>query len=233
MYMSLICTILGDMWKWVATAFKYRQRANLNFWQISSLHHPHVLHTRPDNAFRYLRSSSRHSHHADQGEDAGWVRCRLPGTDLSNRVASISLTFHVLKDLISRFTLDSASEFLFGVNIGSLSNVLPYPHNTSARPVIQSNTADDFATAFGKAQFVASQRARIGCLWPLFEIFQDKTAEHMEVVNAFLLVNLGNIDHIITHSYQCSLQRPHPQRRRAKVRVEARRIEAARNGEGR
>ena len=157
--------------------------------KISSLHHPHVLHPRSYKSFRYLWSSSRYSHNKDEGENAFRLRRWLPGTNLFSLQVSSLIPTSSLKDLIARFTLDSASEFLFGVNIGSLSNDLPYPHNAPAKLTSQSNLADDFATAFGKAQFVASQRARIGWQWPLYEIFEDKTAKHMEVVNAFLWVN--------------------------------------------
>ena len=90
------------------------------------------------------------------------------------------------QDAISRFTLDSASEFLLGHDVQSLSSGLPYPFNVTISSTAQSTGTEDFATAFAKAEHSISERTRIGWIWPLFEIFKDKTAEPMRVVNAFL-----------------------------------------------
>lgn len=40
--------------------------------------------------------------------------------------------------------------------------------------------------AFAQSQELIAARARIGWIWPLFEIFKDKTKEPMRVVNGFL-----------------------------------------------
>jgi cytochrome P450 len=92
------------------------------------------------------------------------------------------------QDLISRFTLDSASEFLFGHCIDSLSAGLPYPHNaTESTNIIQEdNTATAFSYAFSQAQQEINRRVSTGQTWPLNEILADRTAQHMKVVNAFL-----------------------------------------------
>jgi cytochrome P450 len=92
------------------------------------------------------------------------------------------------QDLISRFTLDSASEFLFGHCIDSLSAGLPYPHNApeSTNAVQGDNAAAAFAYAFSQAQQGINRRLAIGQTWPLNEILADSTAQHMKVVNAFL-----------------------------------------------
>ncbi|KAG2062786.1 cytochrome P450, partial [Suillus decipiens] len=92
------------------------------------------------------------------------------------------------QDLISRFTLDSASEFLFGHCINSLSAGLPYPHNaTEFTDAVQGdNTATAFAYAFSEAQQAINRRVSLGQIWPLTEILADDTAQHMKVVNAFL-----------------------------------------------
>ncbi|KAF8126892.1 cytochrome P450 [Boletus edulis] len=93
-----------------------------------------------------------------------------------------------LQDAVSRFTLDSATEFLFGKCVHSLSAGLVYPDN--AIPIENlvgtSNIADDFARAFAKAQNVASERVRRSWLWPLFELWGDVTVEPMKVVNAYI-----------------------------------------------
>jgi len=89
---------------------------------------------------------------------------------------------------MSRFTLDSATEFLFGSCVNSLSAGLPYPHNVSSfeARLRGTNSADDFADAFARAQYLISERERSGPLWQLSEIFKNKTDETMKVVNAYL-----------------------------------------------
>ncbi|GLB44358.1 putative cytochrome P450 monooxygenase [Lyophyllum shimeji] len=98
-----------------------------------------------------------------------------------------AIDFH---DLMSRFTLDSASEFLFGHCVHSLTAGLPWPHNAFYVPpeskTPQSQRANDFARAFLEAQEIISSRERYGWIWPLTEIFGDKTKEPMKIVNAYL-----------------------------------------------
>lgn len=91
---------------------------------------------------------------------------------------------------MSRFTLDSATEFLFGHCVHSLNAEIPYPHNatyvapSSATP--QEKRANEFATAFAQAQEVIASRERYGWIWPLTEMFEDKTKKPMEIVRAYL-----------------------------------------------
>jgi hypothetical protein len=88
--------------------------------------------------------------------------------------------------LIGRFTLDTATEFLVGENVDSLAGTLPYPHNVAASYPTQTTPADHFAKAFADAQYIISLRFKIGWIWPLLEIFEDKTKKPMKIVNAFL-----------------------------------------------
>ncbi|KAG2745878.1 cytochrome P450 [Suillus brevipes Sb2] len=92
------------------------------------------------------------------------------------------------QDLMSRFTLDSATEFLFGNCVHSLSAELPYPHNvaTTEAPTGKAKIAEDFAQAFADAQTIIALRPRKGWIWPLFEIFKDNTAAPMRIVNSFI-----------------------------------------------
>ncbi|KAH8832425.1 cytochrome P450 monooxygenase pc-1 [Flagelloscypha sp. PMI_526] len=101
------------------------------------------------------------------------------------------------QDLLHRFTLDTATEFLLGHCVHTLHADLPYPHNI-ARPlskhIPQSSdgifrstvSPDDFASAFMEAQYAVVDRVRKGWIWPLFEIFQDKTVKPMKVVSSFI-----------------------------------------------
>ncbi|PPR04351.1 hypothetical protein CVT24_013203 [Panaeolus cyanescens] len=94
------------------------------------------------------------------------------------------------QDVMSRFTLDSATEFLFGNSVEALSAGLPYPHNASYAPPLprtaRGDAANQFARAFLEAQEVISIRERMGWAWPLAEIWKDKSAEPMKVVNAYI-----------------------------------------------
>lgn len=96
-----------------------------------------------------------------------------------------SLIRAVIQDVISRFTLDSATDFLFGASVGSLLTDLPYPHHHPSK-VAKSSPADDFAAAFAEAQLTIAARNRQGWVWPLIEIFKDRTADPMKVVNAYI-----------------------------------------------
>ncbi|KAI0774073.1 cytochrome P450 monooxygenase pc-3 [Fomes fomentarius] len=92
------------------------------------------------------------------------------------------------QDLIARFTLDSATEFLFGSCVHSLHSPLPYPHGKSPYGADQKpkTTKENFPHAFAAAQRHVSERPRVGWLWPLQELFRSKTDEDMAVVNAFI-----------------------------------------------
>ncbi|CDO68135.1 hypothetical protein BN946_scf185003.g7 [Trametes cinnabarina] len=92
------------------------------------------------------------------------------------------------QDAISRFTLDSATEFLFGKCVHSLEGDLPYAHNDPVVPQLlkQQTVAERFATAFADAQHAISLRARTGWTWHLSELLRDKSAEPMRIVDAFL-----------------------------------------------
>ncbi|TFK37275.1 cytochrome P450 monooxygenase pc-3 [Crucibulum laeve] len=94
------------------------------------------------------------------------------------------------QDLMARFTLDSATEFMFGSCVHSLSANIPYPHNASYIPPqtmsARSAAANDFSRAFLDAQEIIAGRERRGWVWPLGEIFKDATTEPMKVVNSYI-----------------------------------------------
>ncbi|KAI0353453.1 cytochrome P450 monooxygenase pc-3 [Trametes cingulata] len=112
---------------------------------------------------------------------------RHAGTYLTIKERMRSNIAFDFQDLISRFTLDSATEFLFGTCVHSLNSPLPYPRGQS--PYTSSDEkspAERFAVAFGKAQLIVAERPRLGWVWPLKEIFKTSTDEHMAVVDAFI-----------------------------------------------
>ncbi|KAJ7227719.1 cytochrome P450 [Mycena haematopus] len=93
------------------------------------------------------------------------------------------------QDLIGRFTMDSATEFLFGTCVHSLKANIPYGHNVAFAPQsssAQAQSANKFITAFNDSMQVIAEREYIGSIWPLWEIARDKTAAPMKIVSAFL-----------------------------------------------
>ncbi|KZP25071.1 cytochrome P450 monooxygenase pc-3 [Athelia psychrophila] len=98
-----------------------------------------------------------------------------------------------LQDALNRFTLDSASEFLFGTDVQSLVDPLPYPSlisSTSSSASFDYSTvtskAGAFARALADAQFFSAYRNMRGWAWPLAEMFHNHTKAPMDVVSAFL-----------------------------------------------
>ncbi|KAI3618141.1 alcohol dehydrogenase [Moniliophthora roreri] len=93
------------------------------------------------------------------------------------------------QDVVSRFTLDSATEFLFGKDVQTLSGTLPYPFYSSLANVstdLSDEIRNKFVQSFNGAQNATALRARFGDEWPLFEFWKDKTKEKMKDVNRFL-----------------------------------------------
>ncbi|KAJ8488066.1 hypothetical protein ONZ45_g14090 [Pleurotus djamor] len=91
------------------------------------------------------------------------------------------------QDMVSRFTLDSATEFLFGQDVCSLSAGLVYPPS-SPMAITAANTshpANVFAEAFIEGQNVTSLRTRYGPWFPLIE-WNDKVKPHRDIVNKFI-----------------------------------------------
>ncbi|KAJ7189979.1 cytochrome P450 monooxygenase pc-1 [Mycena pura] len=94
------------------------------------------------------------------------------------------------QDLIGRFTMDAATEFLFGSCLNSLSAALPYPNNAAAGVAVQDSPhaqeASGFTRAFSEAISHIAFRERVGWIWPLYEVFADRTARPMSVVMKYL-----------------------------------------------
>ncbi|KAF9484032.1 cytochrome P450 [Pholiota conissans] len=90
------------------------------------------------------------------------------------------------QDLVSRFTLDSATEFLFGSNVGSLSAGIPYPPSSSKKnPSFDSHPSNHFVKAFAKGQAATITRIGLGSDWPLAEPFADKIKPFRKIIDDF------------------------------------------------
>ncbi|KAI0089810.1 cytochrome P450 monooxygenase pc-3 [Irpex rosettiformis] len=92
------------------------------------------------------------------------------------------------QDLVARFTLDSATEFLFGKDLCSLDAGLPYP-STSGVPRAYSSTdhpANRFANSFLQAQELTAKRSLFANAWPLWEFWKSKVDEHISTMDEFI-----------------------------------------------
>ncbi|CAE6429552.1 unnamed protein product [Rhizoctonia solani] len=101
-------------------------------------------------------------------------------SQLLSRLAEPSHPAVDFQDLASRFTLDSGTEFLFGRDACSLNASLPYPHEEP------SDDSASFAAAFGRAQGHVMHRFGLAMFWPWMELFWDRTAEDMKIINAYV-----------------------------------------------
>ncbi|EAU82482.2 cytochrome P450 monooxygenase pc-3 [Coprinopsis cinerea okayama7 len=95
-----------------------------------------------------------------------------------------------IQDLASRFTMDSATEFLFAKDVQSLAAGLPYPHDSplhaSTSLAASTHPANKFALAFDEAQRLTAIRSRMGVNWPLAEFWRDRVKKEMVTINKFI-----------------------------------------------
>ncbi|EGO04179.1 hypothetical protein SERLA73DRAFT_173607 [Serpula lacrymans var. lacrymans S7.3] len=92
------------------------------------------------------------------------------------------------QDMVSRFTLDSATEFLFGKDVCSLGAGLPYPPSSplAKSAFTENHPANIFAQAFAEAQVAASSRGRYGSNWRFFEFWSDTVKKRMDICYQFI-----------------------------------------------
>ncbi|KAF8221855.1 hypothetical protein L208DRAFT_643690 [Tricholoma matsutake] len=89
------------------------------------------------------------------------------------------------QDVVSRFTLDSATEFLFGNDIRTLSAGLPYPPSISPN-TFANHPSNLFASAFVAGQISSVRRTVFGSSWPLDEFWKNEVIPHRKVVDEFI-----------------------------------------------
>jgi len=77
-----------------------------------------------------------------------------------------------LEDLFARFTVDTASEFLFGENLNTLS--------------YKDDGFRSFTNAFVDIQALILNRNMLGNFWPLLELFVDKSEGHKKVIRGWV-----------------------------------------------
>jgi cytochrome P450 len=76
------------------------------------------------------------------------------------------------EDLSARFTIDAASEFLFGQTLDTLS--------------YRVDGFDSFIDAVAKIQQVTIERTFRGGFWPLFELFGDKAKKYGDIIKEWI-----------------------------------------------
>ncbi|KAF9475888.1 cytochrome P450 monooxygenase pc-3 [Pholiota conissans] len=91
------------------------------------------------------------------------------------------------QDLVSRFTLDSATQFLFGHDVESLSAGLPYPESSPLANSLafRNHPSNVFVDAFLKGQDLTALRGRMGPTWPLAEFWGDKVKPLRKTMDKF------------------------------------------------
>ncbi|KAI0369451.1 cytochrome P450 [Pilatotrama ljubarskyi] len=105
------------------------------------------------------------------------------------------------QDVVSRFTMDSATEFLFGKDVRSLEAPLPFPSTFSTSPPFAGaasdgnadraeegviHPADRFVRAFQDALEATAIRGRFLQSWPLFEFWGDRVKQYLKAVDEFI-----------------------------------------------
>ncbi|KAJ7062674.1 cytochrome P450 monooxygenase pc-3 [Mycena amicta] len=92
-----------------------------------------------------------------------------------------------IQDVVARFAVDSATEFLFGVSVDSILAGLAYPqsaHLTS--PEFLDHPSNAFVTSFIEGQRLNIDRMRFGSRWQLGEFWKDLIHPHREVMDSFI-----------------------------------------------
>ncbi len=95
---------------------------------------------------------------------------------------------HALQDVVARFTLDSATEYLFGKDVNSMSAGLPYPAGSplADHPHFVNHPSNAFVKAFAKGQEKSAVRLQGGRTWPLREFWADAVKPSRKVVDEFV-----------------------------------------------
>ncbi|KAF9040810.1 cytochrome P450 [Panaeolus papilionaceus] len=91
------------------------------------------------------------------------------------------------QDLVGRFTLDSASEFLFGYNVDSLAAGISYPKHASHKNHVtfHNHPSNSFLHAFNQGQHKVAVRGGGGRDWPFFEFWKDEIVPLRKQIDAF------------------------------------------------
>ena len=83
--------------------------------------------------------------------------------------------------------MDSATEFLFGHNVNSLSAGIPYPPALEHKdpPAFANHSSNVFVRAFIEGQYLSVARTALSYEWPLMEFWQDRVAPFRKIMDNF------------------------------------------------
>ncbi|KAJ7667055.1 cytochrome P450 [Mycena rosella] len=89
------------------------------------------------------------------------------------------------QDMVSRFTLDSASDFLFRRTVDSMSAGLPYPQSSplANSPSFFNHPSNTFVRSFVQSQILTTERVPFNTKWPLMEFWKDKVKPHRKIID--------------------------------------------------
>ena len=84
--------------------------------------------------------------------------------------------------------MDSATEFLFGKSVDSLSAGIPYPKHAKHKTPqsFYDHPSNLFVKAFGRGQALLSLRVGKGSNWPLAEFWKDEVIPLRNVMDDFI-----------------------------------------------
>ncbi|KAG8861160.1 hypothetical protein FRB96_003110 [Tulasnella sp. 330] len=90
------------------------------------------------------------------------------------------------QDIAGRFTMDSATAFLFGESVHSMSTPLALPYTAQSTTASSSSMEIPFASAFKSALEGYSMRIPVGKTWPLWEITGDKNRPYVKLLHDYV-----------------------------------------------
>ena len=91
-----------------------------------------------------------------------------------------------IQDLLSRYTTDTATEFLFGQDVKGLSGELPYPSTYRGHIPPRDHPSDRFTDAFNRAQRYVFPRGFYASAWRLLDFWEDTVQTQMGITNQFI-----------------------------------------------
>jgi len=90
-----------------------------------------------------------------------------------------------VQDVLSRFTLDTATEFLFGQDVKTLSADLSYPSTYRGPNRRREHPSDRFALAIDRAMEYTFPRAVYGKFWRMTDFWEDTVATQRGITHEF------------------------------------------------
>ena len=153
----------------------------------------HILRMLPGRLTK-TKQARGHRHRAHQVARTRRAANKLAGKCRAPSEAQLALTASP-QDIAYRFTIDCGTTFLFGHDVASLAEGMPYPPG-HAPPDARSggggaqdaphDRARAFARSLQEGLVLTAFRTRYGRAWPLLELGGDRVRPHVAVVDAFL-----------------------------------------------